>query len=141
MSKAKKKKTRAPRPKPVSRVPVAVVPTIDDIRNMPRSLALPELWCKIETPVRVRFLEPMRADVASALPGERKRPAMLARVLDLGEQVQKDLALPLGLANVFACVPKGDYVGRTYKLTRHRRHARMNAAGFTVEEIPAAEGD
>lgn len=145
MAKAKKKAKKTARrkheAKPSPRVPVAVVPAIQDIRDSagsaPRAIALPELWCKIEAPVRVVFLEKMRADAAPAVPGGRKRPAMLARVMELGEtaNARKDLAMPEALAAVFASIPSDGYVGRKYRITRHRRHERKNAAGYTVEEV------
>lgn len=103
----------------------------------PRKLALPELWCKIEVPVCVIFLEKMRADAVPAGPGIRKRPAMLARVCELGEngeRFEKDLAMPAPLADIFAGVPADGYVTRKYWITRHFRHERKNAAGYTVEE-------
>lgn len=101
----------------------------------PRPLSLPELWCKIEIPVSVRFLEAMRADDAASLGDGRKRPAMLARVYDMRDGEMKDLALPERLAAVFAVLPSGGYVGRAYSIHRHRRHERKNAAGYTVAEI------
>lgn len=132
-------------------VPVAVVPTIDDIRSSAthapvRDVALPELWLKIEQPAHVMFLEKMRTDTAPAMPGGRKRPAMLAKVHDYAEGLSplavKDLAIPLALAGVFASIPLDGYVGRSYLITRHRRHERKNASGFTVVEMqPTKTGD
>lgn len=101
----------------------------------PRALALPELWCKIEAPAVVTFLEKMRADVATAPAGGRKRPAMLARVRDLKDGgAVKDLAVSAPLAELFAMIPLDGYIGRTYVIRRHRRHERKNAAGYTVTE-------
>lgn len=133
------------------RVPVAVVPTIDEIRSSAthapvRDVALPELWLKIEQPAHVMFLEKMRTDTAPAMPGGRKRPAMLAKVHDYAEGLSplgvKDLAIPAALAGVFASIPLDGYVGRSYLITRHRRHERKNASGFTVVEMqPTKTGD
>lgn len=104
-----------------------------------RNVTLPELWCKIETPIHVQFIEKMRAD-SPVVKGERKRPAMLARVHDLGDAAEtKDLAMPAPLAALFAVIPLDGYVGRTYRITRHRRHERKNAAGYTVDEIAQTE--
>jgi hypothetical protein len=105
------------------------------IEPAPRPLSLPELWCKIETPVSVRFMESMRPDDAASLGDGRKRPAMLARVYDMSSGETKDLALPERLAGVFAVIPQAGYVGRAYNIRRHRRHERKNAAGYTITEI------
>lgn len=158
MAKAKKKakrKTAAKRPnKPAAKrravVPVAVVPTIDTIRAQHvggtyptvRAVALPELWCRIEEPVHVTMVEKFRPDTSPQAPGGRKRPAALARVLDLDDKQGKDLAMPTPLAAFFAVIPQDGYVGRSYKITRHRRHERKNSLGFTVVEIePQKTGD
>lgn len=105
-----------------------------------RDVTLPELWCRIDVPVRVQFLEKLRGDEPGPAP-MRKRPACLARVLDLDEKPaqKKDLALPLALATIFASVPKDGYIGRCYSITRHRRHERKNAAGFSVVEISPSD--
>jgi hypothetical protein len=143
MSKPKKKKKTAR--KTARPVVKRFMPRPEELRNTiqtertalsePRALALPELWLKIETPARVAFLEKMRADVATAPTGGRKRPEMLARVLDRDDGgAVKDLALSAPLAALFAMIPLDGYIGRTYRITRHRRHERKNAAGYTVEE-------
>jgi hypothetical protein len=104
-----------------------------------RNVTLPELWCRIEVPVHVQFIEKMRPD-ATPENAPRKRPAMLARVHDLGDAAEtKDLAMPVPLAALFAVIPLDGYVGRTYRITRHRRHERKNASGYSVDEIAPAE--
>lgn len=142
MKKTKKKTATAAKRKgkrtPQTRKFTAFAPPIhilENPRDPPRPLSLPELWCKIEIPVSVRFMEPMRADDAASLGDGRKRPAMLARVYDMRDGETKDLALPERLAAVFAVLPSGGYVGRAYSIQRHRRHERKNAAGYTVAEI------
>lgn len=128
-------------------VPVAAVPIVNDLRpGQVRDVALPELWLKIEQPAHVLFLEKMRPDTAPVVPGGRKRPAMLVKVHDYAEGLSpnavKDLAIPLALAGVFASIPMDGYIGRSYLITRHRRHERKNASGFTVVEMkPTKTGD
>lgn len=152
MAKAKKKTKKPARrkatPAPPPGLPRAILSDLVHRGPVPETsfqsakLSLPELWPKIERTEVVRFLEKMRADTAPAVPGGRKRPAMLARVADVGDGAhEKDLAMSAPLAAVFAVVPLDGYVGRTYRITRHRKHERKNAAGYTVEEIPAADGN
>jgi hypothetical protein len=145
MAKAKKKEKKRIKVKRVAILAPEMAPHLSKIRpavpvaRAPepiRAVSLPELWCRIELPVRVRFLEKMRADTAPQEPGGRKRPAALARIIDHDDaDIVKDFALPAALASVFASIPKDGYVGRGYLITRHRRHERKNASGFTVVEI------
>lgn len=151
MSKAKKKarKYRAWKRGPhLSKIPAAPAPPPPPAGNMAavRQIALPELWCKIEKTVHVTFLEKMRPDTTAELPGGRKRPAMLAKIhdhADGGDEPAttnvKDFAMPLPLAIVFASIPMDGYVGRSYRITRHRRHERKNASGFTVVEMETTQ--
>lgn len=139
-NKAKAKRFAAPIP--VLRNPRETPAPLSDLVHRgpvpdttPRPLAVPELWCKIEQPVVVRFMEAMRADDAASLGEGRKRPAMLARVYDMDDRETKDLALPERLAAVFAGLPFDGYIGHVYCIHRHRRHERKNAAGYTVQEV------
>lgn len=139
MARAKKKrpaKAKAKRRK----LPAATAPAQPaEVPQAPAPMrVLRELWCKIGQPIRVEFLDKMRADTMPPN-GGRKRPAMLARVRDLSVLEvtgdERDLAIPASLAAIFAAVPKDGYVARKYEITRHRKHERVNAAGFSVQEI------
>lgn len=134
-----------------SRMSEVVAPTINaPVREFPiatevngskfetvRNVTLPELWCRIEIPVHVQMLEAMRPDVGT-LASSRKRPAALAKIRDLSTHEVMDLAVVAALESLFASTyPKAGYVGRSFKITRHRRHERKNSLGYSVEEIRA----
>jgi hypothetical protein len=99
------------------------------------NVTLPELWCRIEVPVHVTILENMRADSPVA-ESARKRPAALAQVLDLADgRKKKDLAIAPNLQALLDRTYKDSLVGRSFRITRHRRHERKNYLGYSVEEI------
>lgn len=129
MRKAKKKKPA----KSKQRIQPAPAPT------PPQSvdIALPELWPKIGVPMTVTMLEPLRVDVPPPNP-VRKRPEYLVRVMHhAGDGSQKkDLAVVNNLALLLTTAyPAPSYVGKTFRITREARHARVNAFGFTVQEL------
>lgn len=129
MAKARKK-----RPAKKAATPTEAAPITAPGRKFAvlRAITLPIITLKIEEPANVTFhREEMRAADAEGVSGEA-----LARVTDLETGKPADLRVSETLRRLLlANYPDAAYLGKSFCIIRHAKHARKNEYGYTVEEI------
>jgi hypothetical protein len=134
MAKAKKKAGAKPRAAKAATPPPIQTPGRKFA--VVRTVTLPVLALKIESPAYVTFRGTPRGSEADGY---------LLEVMELESQTVMDLAVPPKLAAAL----KAGYSGedghnpltdhKSFCIVRHAQHDRKNAFGFTVEEIDPAQ--
>lgn len=125
MAKTKKPARKASKAAKPAAEPVTVIPGRKFATV--RSVTLPVLALKIETPVYITFTDERPRKI-----GEE---CDMVRVRDLEANATVDLEVPKRLRAIFeANYPEGP-AGKSFCIVRHAAHARKNEFGYTVEEI------